>query len=126
MKEHERDPDSVGTRADGEFRAGQTIDEFTLVSELGKGGMGVVWEAEQASVQRRVALKLLWRRGLDDTKWIRRFEREAQACGRLDHPGIVVVHDYGQIPKETEAESEGKLLKALLSEPHTRWSWGPR
>ncbi|MDP6762600.1 MAG: serine/threonine-protein kinase [Planctomycetota bacterium] len=80
----------------GGFRPGQAIDEFTLVAELGSGGMGVVWEAEQGALARRVALKLLNRRGSDDTKWIRRFEREAQACGRLDHPGIVRIHASGE------------------------------
>ena len=81
---------------DGEFRTGQAIDEFTLVKEIGRGGMGVVWEAEQGSLQRRVALKLLRGRGADDRKWICRFEREAQACGRLDHPGIVRIHASGE------------------------------
>jgi len=77
------------------FRAGDEIDEFTLVRELGRGGMGVVWEAEQSSVKRNVALKLLWRMGSPDKKWVRRFQREAEACGRLNHPGIVRIFASG-------------------------------
>jgi len=78
------------------FRAGDEIDEFTLVRELGRGGMGVVWEAKQSSIKRNVALKLLWRMGSTDEKWVRRFQREAEACGRLNHPGIVRIFGSGE------------------------------
>ena len=96
MTDRDRPPESPAGAGSSAFQAGQTIDEFTLVRELGRGGMGVVWEAEQGSLQRRVALKLLWRRGLEDPKWVQRFEREAQACGRLDHPGIVRIFASGE------------------------------
>jgi len=79
-----------------QFAAGQTIGEFQLVRELGRGGMGVVWEADQASVKRRVALKLLWRMGGASKKSVQRFEREAEASGRLGHPNIVRIYSYGE------------------------------
>ena len=66
MTDGDPKPTNVGGPPTPAFQAGQTIDEFTLVRELGRGGMGVVWEAEQDSLKRSVALKLLWRRGLAD------------------------------------------------------------
>jgi serine/threonine protein kinase len=63
---------------------------------LGRGGMGVVYRARQKSLDRLVALKLLApERGFDRT-FIDRFEREARALARLNHPGIVTIHDFGQ------------------------------
>ena len=79
------------------FRAveGETVGDFRLLRLLGRGGMGEVWEAEQLSLSRRVALKLLLpervdQRGLDF------FAREARAGGRLAHPGIVSVFGKGE------------------------------
>jgi tRNA A-37 threonylcarbamoyl transferase component Bud32 len=87
---------SGGRGKDSRFEAGDVIGEFRLVRELGSGGMGVVWEAEQLSVKRRVALKLLWRHSAPDPKWVKRFEREAEASGRLNHPGIVRIIASGE------------------------------
>jgi len=75
--------------------AGSAVGDYTLVRKLGHGGMGEVWEAQQGSLLRRVALKLLLpgrvnRRGIDY------FAREARAGGRLSHPGIVAIHDTGE------------------------------
>jgi tetratricopeptide (TPR) repeat protein/predicted Ser/Thr protein kinase len=63
------------------------IGEFRLVRRIGEGGMGVVFEAEQDSPRRRVALKLL-RAGVASGRALRRFELEAEVLGRLQHPGI--------------------------------------
>ncbi|MAE46683.1 MAG: hypothetical protein CMJ86_07310, partial [Planctomycetes bacterium] len=79
------------------FRAGEgeCVGDFRLLRLIGRGGMGEVWEAEQLSLSRRVALKLLLpervdQRGLDF------FAREARAGGRLAHPGIVSVFGTGE------------------------------
>ena len=76
-------------------REGATIGDFRLTRLLGRGGMGEVWEAEQASLSRKVALKLMLpdrvsERGLDF------FAREARAGGRLAHKGIVSVFGTGE------------------------------
>jgi len=67
---------------------------YRILSRLGTGGMGVVYEAEQRSPKRLVALKVL-RPGLATPDLIRRFEFEAQALGRLRHPGIAQVFEAG-------------------------------
>jgi serine/threonine protein kinase/WD40 repeat protein len=76
--------------------AAEWVGEFLIVREVGRGGMGVVYEAEQVSLGRRVALKLLTQRFLRDDKQRRRFEREARAAARLHHTNIVPVHGYGE------------------------------
>ncbi len=79
-----------------EFEAGQMIGDFQLVSELGRGGVGVVWEAKQLSVGRPVALKILFHHATPEGRTLERFKREAEACGRLSHPGIVQVYAIGE------------------------------
>jgi serine/threonine protein kinase len=68
---------------------GDIIGDFRLVSPLGRGGMGQVWEAEQVSMGRMVALKLLHTHLQMSDDDVRRFGREARAGGKLAHPGIV-------------------------------------
>ncbi len=71
------------------------LGEYRLIRELGRGGMGVVYEAEQESLGRRVALKVLPFHSLMDTRRIERFQREARAVASLQHPGIVPVFGIG-------------------------------
>jgi tetratricopeptide (TPR) repeat protein len=72
------------------------LGDFELLHELGRGGMGTVWEARQRSLDRRVAVKLLHPHlGLSD-RWLERFQREGQVAGRMTHPGIVTVHSVGE------------------------------
>src|SRR5262245_30044254 len=68
--------------------------DFELGRELGRGGMGVVWEARQQSLDRAVALKTL-HPGLEGGRAAERFAAEAMVVGRLEHPNIVPVHTYG-------------------------------
>jgi hypothetical protein len=71
--------------------------DFRLVQEIGRGGMVVVWEAEQLTLKRRVALELLHPHlGLSATA-LERFRREAEAGARLDHAGIVTVLGVGEL-----------------------------
>jgi len=72
------------------------LGEFRLLREVGRGGMGVVYEAEQESLGRRVALKVLPSGAITDTKQLRRFEREARSAARLHHTNIVPVFGVGQ------------------------------
>src|SRR5262249_29393056 len=66
------------------LEAGAMIGEFCLVRRLGEGGMGTVWEAEQSSLRRRVALKLI-RPEHVDARSVQFFQREARAGGKLHH-----------------------------------------
>ena len=72
-----------------------TLGDFTLLHEIGRGGMGVVYEAHQESLDRRVAIKLLSMSSILDTRQIARFRNEAHAAGLLHHPNIVPVHSVG-------------------------------
>jgi WD40 repeat protein/serine/threonine protein kinase len=72
-----------------------TLGDFRLVRELGRGGMGIVYEAEQLSLHRRVALKVLPFAAALDARQIQRFQLEAHAAACLHHPHIVPVHGVG-------------------------------
>lgn len=71
------------------------IGDFTIVREIGRGGMGVVYEAIQRSLDRRVALKVLPEASLLPGVSTERFAREARAIAKLRHPNIVAVHETG-------------------------------
>jgi serine/threonine protein kinase len=71
------------------------LGDFRLVREVGRGGMGVVYEAEQRSLKRRVALKVLPFAAALDPRHLRRFQHEAQAAAHLHHTHIVPVHAVG-------------------------------
>ncbi len=86
-------PESLDSTADSHER--REIGDFEIVRELGRGGMGVVYEARQISLHRRVALKMLPFAALLDSKQIARFRNEAQTAAQLCHPNIVPVHFVG-------------------------------
>ena len=71
------------------------LGDFELVREVGRGGMGVVYEARQLSLDRLVALKVLPFAAMLDEKQIARFENEARAAAQLHHPNIVPIHGVG-------------------------------
>ena len=72
-----------------------TLGDFRIVREIGRGGMGVVYEAEQISLGRRVALKVLPFAAALDPKQLQRFKNEAQAAAHLHHTNIVPVYAVG-------------------------------
>jgi serine/threonine protein kinase/Flp pilus assembly protein TadD len=71
------------------------LGDFRIIREIGRGGMGVVYEAEQLSIGRRVALKVLPFASVLDRQQLNRFKNEARAAGTLDHPNIVAVYSVG-------------------------------
>ena len=73
-----------------------TIGDFKIIREIGRGGMGTVYEAEQISLQRKVALKILPSHLSFSDDAVRKFHREAEAGGRQSHPGIVAIHAVGE------------------------------
>lgn len=106
-----------------EARWGKCLGRYELVSELGRGAMGVVYKARDPRIDRFVALKTISLVGASEEEALEyreRFFQEAQAVGRLVHPGIVTVFDVGEEP-ETRTPYivmeyvDGPSLNALLS-----------
>jgi len=77
-------------------RPPEQLGDYRIVREIGRGGMGVVYEAEQVSLGRRVAVKVLPRQMLLDPKQAKRFKREAQTAAKLHHTNIVPVFGVGE------------------------------
>jgi serine/threonine protein kinase len=90
---------TVGTGAFGalELKAGQTVaGRFTVIEEIGRGGMGVVYKVNQFALSKYLALKTIDAADINDATW-RRFQQEAKATSLLNHPNLITVHDFGLI-----------------------------
>ena len=98
----------------------ERIEGFRILRELGRGGMGVVFEAEQLSPPRRVALKVVRGASWVDATTLQLFQREIRALARLEHPGIASLYDAG-----STADGEHWFAMELVrGEPLTRYAAG--
>src|ERR1039458_2188341 len=106
-----------------ETPTGKILGRYEIVAELGRGAMGTVYKARDPKIDRFVAIKtiLLHQSGVQEQREFRdRFFVEAQAAGRLLHPGIVAVFDVGEAPETSDPYIvmeyiEGQTLRDLLS-----------
>src|SRR5215510_7138101 len=104
--------------------SGQVIGHFQILSELGKGGMGEVYLAEDQKLRRKVALKLLRREFATQTGSLRRFKQEAQAASALNHPHIVTIYEIGDADDTHFIAAEyvdGGTLKGWASAKKRTW-----
>jgi serine/threonine protein kinase len=95
------------------------LGDYRIVQEVGRGGMGVVYEAEQISLNRRVALKVLPFAATLDARQLQRFKNEAQAAAHLQHQNIVPVHAVGcerGVHYYAMQFIDGQPLAALIAE----------
>src|SRR4030095_15222322 len=96
---------------------GTRINHYEVVSQLGAGGMGEVYLAEDPRLNRRVAIKMLPDEFARDSDRLRRFEQEARATSALNHPNILTVFDIGN------HEGSPYIVCELLEGQELRCAW---
>ena len=96
------------------FTSGTRLGPYEVIAPLGAGGMGEVYRAMDTRLGREIALKVLPAELSGDAERLRRFEQEARAASALNHPNIVVVHDFGR------SDSVSYIAMELVKGPSLR------
>ena len=102
-----------------ELETGKNIGRYEILRELGRGGMGAVYLAEDTRLKRKVAIKILPTNFASQTERVRRFEQEALAVSSLNHPNILTIYEIGQIdliPFIVTEFIDGVTLRQRLAE----------
>ena len=103
---------------------GTTLSHYRITTKLGEGGMGEVYRAHDERLDRDVAVKVLHEAVAQDRDRLARFEREAKAVAKLDHPNILAIHDFGTEEGVTYAVTElldGETLRERLEVGALGW-----
>ena len=100
-----------------DLESGAKLGRYRLEKRIGEGGMGSVWLARDELLEREVALKALPRALVTDPSAGRRFEREARAMGRLQHPNVVGIYDFGTADPGTGSELPFLVMELVRGRP---------
>lgn len=111
-----------------EHLIGKTLNRYQIIELLGEGGMGAVFKAYDQTLERYVAVKVLYPQYARQPNFQQRFLQEARSAARLDHPGIVQVHDFGQdhsFPFIVMEYIPGDNLEQMLRQLREQGGWIP-
>ena len=110
---------------DMNFKKNTTLSHYKILSEIGKGGMGEVYLAEDTKLNRQVALKILPAEFVNDAERMSRFVREAQSASALNHPNIITIYEINEIDDLHYIATEyikGKTLDKYVSANKLKFS----